>query len=156
MSVRKKDAAKAPILERASRNPRASRQSKTVGGNPILNVTHDFMAIRESLGMSQTQLAQAAGIPAAAIANVESGRYFLSARNGIQIFLALARTAPAGSELQRQANESARELAVKQKALYRKSRIAAEGQIESGKKKLKEIDAREAEIELAISKLGKV
>jgi DNA-binding XRE family transcriptional regulator len=141
-------------FERSSRNPRASRQSKTQSGKAILNVSYDFQVIRDSLGMSQTQLAQAAGIPAAAIANVEAGRYFLSARNGIQIFSALARTAPAGSELRRQATQGVRELASMQTELYRKSRIAAKGQIELGKRKLKEIEAGEAEIELALHKLG--
>jgi DNA-binding XRE family transcriptional regulator len=156
MSVDKKAHARPVKLERSSRNPRASRQSKTLGGKPILNVSYDFQVIRESLGMSQAQLAQVAGIPAAAIANVEAGRYLLSARNGIQIFSALARTAPSGSELKRRAEQYARELAAKQMELYRKSRIAAEGQIESGKKKVREIDAGEAEIELAISQLSDV
>jgi DNA-binding XRE family transcriptional regulator len=105
--------------------------------------------------VSQAQLAQAAGIPPGAIANVEADRYLLSARNGVQIFAALSRMATAGSELQRQAEQCARELAAKQDELFRKSLIAAERQFESAKKKIKELHDMDAEIKLAISRLGK-
>ncbi len=155
MSGEKKTHARPAKLERLSRNPRASRQRQTLSGKPIFNPPYDFQEIRESLRISQAQLAQAAGIPAAAIANVEAGRYVLAARKGVQIFAALARMAPAGSELQRQAEQSARKLADDQNELNRKHRIAVERQVESGKKKIKELDDIDAEIELAISGLSK-
>jgi transcriptional regulator with XRE-family HTH domain len=153
MANRKKDRVG---LEELTRNPRPSRQSKTRSGRPLIPVSVSLLELRQRVGMSQTQLAHAAGVPIAAIANVEAERYALSARSGVDLFLAIMRTASPQSAEYRDAKQAALELIAGQKELWRKSKIAIAGQLESLKKKSKQIKSAEAELDAKESRLREV
>jgi DNA-binding XRE family transcriptional regulator len=118
---------------------------KTSKGNPLVRTP--LKEIREDIGMSQAQLAKAAGIPSAAIANVELGRYALSANLGVSIYTALAQAALPGSALRREAKEEAERLAAFQEDISRKVLIAIEGEFESLEKKREKHARIQAEIE---------
>jgi DNA-binding XRE family transcriptional regulator len=133
-------------LEQLSRNPRLLRKSKTLGGESLTMARRALQEIREDVGISQAQLAKAAGIPRAAIANLETGRYTISARNGIDIYMALARFAPPQSPQYHEAKEEASKGIASEKEILRKQLIAAQGQIESLKKRCEEIKAAEADV----------
>jgi len=143
MSVRKKDRVK---LEQLSRNPRPARQSKTVSGRPLFNARRELQELRAEVGISQPQLARAAGVPIAAIANVERGRYAMAARHGIAIYMALMKAAVPESPQHREAKQEVLRLIEFQEEISRKARIAYEGQLESIEKKLKGVESLEAEM----------
>src|SRR6267378_1787200 len=115
MAKRKNEQVRAVNLERLSRNPRPSRQEKTLGGKPLFQVPHPLSEVRESIGMSQWQLANASGVPRSAIANYELGRYAFSARDGIELFIVLARNAAPKSLEYRKAKENAAKLVADQR-----------------------------------------
>jgi transcriptional regulator with XRE-family HTH domain len=125
----------AVTLERLSRNPRPSRQGKTISGRPVFEVSHPVEEIRESVGITQVELARASGIPRSAIANIELGRYTVSARDGIKLFTALARTASPESEARKKAITSILECANFQKELSRKALAEIECQEETLKER---------------------
>jgi DNA-binding XRE family transcriptional regulator len=143
-------------LERLSRNPRPSRQSTTVGGKPVFELRRPLQEMRESVGISQSRLAESVGIPTSAIANVENGRYALSARVGARIYTALARFAPPKSPQYREAKQEAERLFAFQRELDRKTLIAAQGQIEALKKKCEEVKSREADLDAEEAQLREV
>jgi len=146
MAVKKRDRREA-AAERLSRNPRPSRQSKTVSGKPLFSARRPLQELRAEVGISQPQLARAAGVPVAAIANIESKRYALSARHGAAIYKALAKAAIPESPQYREARQEVGRLTEFQSEITRKARIAYQGQLESIEKKLKGLDALDAEME---------
>lgn len=152
MKTTKRAQKKDVTVERLSRNPRPSRQSKTLAGKPLLFCRD----LREGIGVSQSRLAESVGLPASAIANVENGRYALSARNGIAIYMALAKFAKPNSQQYREAKQEAERLIAFQRELDRKNLIAAQGQIESLKRKCEEIKARAADINSKEAQLKEV
>ncbi|MFI5058637.1 MAG: helix-turn-helix transcriptional regulator [Candidatus Acidiferrales bacterium] len=121
-------------LERLSRNPRESRQSQSLGGKPLIGTRRKLQEVRQELGVSQAQLAKVAGIPTAAISNIEADRYAVSARVGSDIYTAVARMAVPQSSLYREAKQEAARLIAFQREL-------SLSQIESLRKKLRSVTA---------------
>jgi DNA-binding XRE family transcriptional regulator len=80
-------------LKLRSRNPRPSRQSKTVDGNSLVKSTWDISEMREAVGMTQKELAKALGVRRSMIANLEAGRYVASVFLGITMYLVFAKIA---------------------------------------------------------------
>jgi DNA-binding XRE family transcriptional regulator len=146
MDVHKKKSETAGTTERLSRNPRPSRQSKTLSGKPLYRAARRLEELRAEIGVSQPQLARTAGVPASAIANVETDRYALSARYGIDIYTALARIAPPDSPQYREAKREAAGLIAFQEELDRKMEIDLQGQRVSLEKKYKELERRKADV----------
>jgi len=113
---------------------------------PIHWARRSLREIREELGITQAQLAKAAGIPRAAIANLETGRYTISTRVGVDIWMALARFASPESPQYRGAKREALRAIASEKEILRKQLIATQGQIESLKKWCEEIQAAQADV----------
>jgi DNA-binding XRE family transcriptional regulator len=156
MDVKKKDRSQQESVERLSRNPRPSRQSKTLKGQPVFRTRRPLQEIRAEIGVSQPQLARAAGVPAAAIANVETERYALSVRYGIDIYTALARIAKPGSPQYREAKQEADGLIAFQEELDRKAAIDLQGQRELLEKKFTELEVRKADVKAKKARLSEL
>jgi DNA-binding XRE family transcriptional regulator len=147
MPKRKKQQTEAVTLERLSRNPRPSRQLKTLNGKPLIDVPYPLQEVRREVGMSQWELSNASGVPRSAIANIELGRYALSALDGIKLFMTLSRTASPRSAERKKAKESAQVLADRQEELSRKALAAVECQIEALKERREKHKRIAADIE---------
>lgn len=69
---------------------------------PTIAQKYEIKAIREWVGISQSELARLSGITRAAMANVESNRYWMSARDGARLFEALTNAIPPESHGERE------------------------------------------------------
>ena len=96
--------------------------------------------IRKALGISQNQLADAAGVPRSAVANVEAGRYLLSAAIGIDLFMALIDLAGSNVEQRAAAKAEALKCLELHKQRTRIRRLGIEGQIRQLKKKIADVE----------------
>lgn len=136
-------------FERRTRNPRESQQSRTLSGAPLIGVRRKLQEVRQELGLSQAQLAKAAGIPTAAISNIEAERYAVSVRVGIDIYTAVAQMADPHSALYREAKQDATRLIAFQREL-------SLSHIESLRKKLRSVTAVLRDIDGKEERLTKV
>jgi DNA-binding XRE family transcriptional regulator len=80
-------------LERISRNPRLAGRRQTMGGKPTIRSTRTLQEMREALGLTQAQLAEATGVRRTMIANLENGRYAAIIWVGIKMYLFFASVA---------------------------------------------------------------
>lgn len=102
----------------------------------------DIKAAREWVGISQAKLARMSGISRAAIANVETGRYTVSAHDSFALHAALARAIPSDSPKQREKMaHAAIKLADFQSEGYRRNLIEIDSQIEALSKEREQVKA---------------
>ncbi|SRR5258706_11827926 len=139
MGAEKKDHAKVHGLER-----------------PIIRARRSLSEIREDVGVSQAQLAAAAGVPKSAIANVEADRQKVSARDGAEIYMAIAQIATPQSPVYLEATEEAAKLIAFQEENCRIARIGIKRQRESLEKKATEISRTEADLESKKARLDEL
>jgi transcriptional regulator with XRE-family HTH domain len=116
-------------------------------GRPIFHTSFGMADVRCGVGLTQDQLAKDSGISRAALANYESKRrQGMSAADGIEVFMALARAVSRSPEHTAQAKQCALELIHQQRQddLARIDNLRY--QIEQLEKKIAELDSKEARL----------
>jgi DNA-binding XRE family transcriptional regulator len=135
--------------EKGKKMGRAKLTNKQVRdqGLPTLR-TLSPKEVREWIGISQAELARSSGISRAAIADLETGRYKMSAANGIELYMALARAiSPASSKEREKIRKEAFRLLAFQRELYRKKLIDIEYQAKKLQKQHEAIEVSVAELD---------
>src|SRR5258706_3930902 len=103
--------------------------------------------VRAWAGISQEELSRKSGIPRAAIASLETGRYKLSVGDGIEIFEALVREIPPESPRYREAKEELLSYIAFKRKIDRKKLVDLKLQIERLEKQCEAVNASLAELD---------